>query len=352
MRFSAAALLTSCARLKPNITSSVAQAKFVHTVSAAYVTGAMFVLSISCYFLLKKKHLEFAKRSIVVATAFGLLSALSVIVLGDQSGYLDGENQKMKMAAIEAMWDTEPAPASFTVVGWPDKEKMETKYAIHIPYLMGIIGTRSLDKVIPGIKELVAHDKEHIREGLKQYKVLERLKHGLSEKPEDDRKFLKNNFQYIGFALLLKKYREDITNATEAEIDRAALETVPNVWAIFFSFRIMVACGLIMLGVFAASFYYMNLRRHFDKVWLLKLCLISLPLPWIAMEFGWIVAEYGRQPWIIYGILPTFMGASAITAGHVIGGLIGFVVLYTFLLVVDVKLMIREIKKGPEISKL
>jgi cytochrome d ubiquinol oxidase subunit I len=332
------------------ITSSVAQAKFVHTISASYVTGAIFVLSISAYFLLSKRHIEFAKRSIIVATSFGLLSIMSVLVLGDESGYLDGENQKMKMAAMEGMWKTEKAPASFTVIGYPDQKAMVTKYAIQIPFVMGIIGTRSLDKEIPGIKELVHDSKSMIKEGLKQYAVLKRLKSGKSANKEQDIEFLKHNFQYMGFALLLHKYRSDILNATELEIDKAALDTVPKVLPLFFAFRIMVLCGVFMLVLMSLSFYYMNLRREFSKTWLLKLCFISLPIPWIASEFGWIVAECGRQPWIIYGILPTFMGGSSIDTSHVLGSLIGFFVLYTGLLFVDIKLIIKQIKQGPKES--
>ena len=95
----------------------VAQAKFVHTVSAGYVTGSVFVLAISAWYVLRGRNVEFARRSLTVAASFGLASALSVVVLGDESGYTAGQNQKMKIAAIEAMWDTEPAPASFTLGG-------------------------------------------------------------------------------------------------------------------------------------------------------------------------------------------------------------------------------------------
>jgi len=328
--------------------SSVAQAKFIHTISAAYVTGAMFVLSISCYYLLKNKHVQFAKRSIVVATSFGFLSAMSVVVLGDESGYLDGQEQKMKMAAMEAMWETEDPPASFTVFGIPNQKNMKTDYAIKIPYLMGIIGTRSLDATIPGIKDLVTKAKGEIRIGLEQYKVLHRLKMGLSTHSQTDREWLKKNFEYIGFALLLKKYKDNILLADESDIERAALDTVPNVLPIFFSFRVMVACGFYFIILFGMALYHMNIRRNFKKYWLLKLCFISLPLPWIAAELGWIVAEYGRQPWAIYGILPTFLGVSSVSKANVIGSLICFVVLYTALLVVDLYLMIKYAKKGPE----
>jgi len=126
-----------------------AQAKFVHTVSAGYVTGAMFVLSISAWYMLKGRNIEFAQRSFRVASAFGLASVLSVIVLGDESGYMVGEAQKTKMAAIEAMWETEPAPAGFNVIAWPNEAKQANDWAIEIPWVMGLIGTRSLDKEIP-----------------------------------------------------------------------------------------------------------------------------------------------------------------------------------------------------------
>ncbi len=128
----------------------VAQDKFVHTVSAGYVVGAMFVLSISAWYLLRGRNVDIAKRSMTVAASFGLASALSVVVLGDESGYTVSENQKMKLAGIEAMWDTEPPPAPFTLIGWPDVAERKTHFAVKIPWLMGLISTRSLDRTLPG----------------------------------------------------------------------------------------------------------------------------------------------------------------------------------------------------------
>ena len=133
------------------IFNPVAQAKFVHTVSAGYVCAATFVLGVSAWYLLRGRHVQLAKRSFVIASAFGFASALSVIVLGDESGYALTDNQKMKLAAIEAMWETEPAPASFTAFGIPSQSDRETHFAIRNPWVMGIIGTRSIDKQIPGI---------------------------------------------------------------------------------------------------------------------------------------------------------------------------------------------------------
>ena len=150
----------------------VAQAKFVHTVSAGYVTGAIFVMAVSAWFLLRGRNAAFAKRSMTVAASFGLASALSVVVLGDESGYTASENQKMKIAAIEAMWETEPAPASFTVFGIPDLAASQTNYAVRIPWVLGLIATRSLDTPVPGIRNLVADNADRIKSGMIAYGAL------------------------------------------------------------------------------------------------------------------------------------------------------------------------------------
>ena len=136
------------------IFNPVAQVKFVHTVSAGYVTGAMFVLAISAWYMLKGRDLAFARRSFAIASAFGLAASVSVIVLGDESGYELGDVQKVKLAAVEAEWETHPAPASFTVIGIPNEETQTTDYAIKIPYALGLIATRSLDEQVTGLKDL------------------------------------------------------------------------------------------------------------------------------------------------------------------------------------------------------
>ena len=154
----------------------VAQAKFVHTVSAGYVVGAMFVLSISAFYLLRGRHRGLAIRSMTVAASFGLAAALSVVVLGDESGYTAGLNQKMKIAAIEAMWQTEPAPASFTVVGIPDMQTHETADAIRVPWVLGLIATRSLHGQVEGIDNLVSQAELRIKSGMIAYGAMQTLR--------------------------------------------------------------------------------------------------------------------------------------------------------------------------------
>src|SRR3984893_4616092 len=145
----------------------VAQAKFVHTVSAGYVCGSVFVLAVSAYYLLRERHVALARRSMTVAASFGLASALSVVVLGDESGYTANHDQKMKIAAIEAMWQTKPAPASLTLFGFPDIAARVTHYQIEIPWVLGLIATRSLDTPVEGIEELVQQGAQRIASGLK-----------------------------------------------------------------------------------------------------------------------------------------------------------------------------------------
>ncbi len=324
----------------------VAQAKFVHTVSAGYVVGAMFVLSISAWYLLRGRNADIAKRSMTVAASFGLASALSVVVLGDESGYTVSENQKMKLAGIEAMWDTEPAPASFTLIGWPDVAERKTHFAVKIPWVMGLIATRSLDRTLPGINELVGEAEQRIRRGIIAYGALQKLRANHDDKAAAAA--FDANAADLGHALLLKRTMDDPTRASQADIAREAASTIPNVPVLFWSFRVMVACGFWFIALFAYSFWLAstsNLSRH---RWYLKVALYSLPLPWLSTELGWIVAEYGRQPWAIEGVLPTALGVSSVSTAQVATSLAGFVVFYTALLVVDVMLMRQYILKGPD----
>jgi cytochrome bd ubiquinol oxidase subunit I len=324
----------------------VAQAKFVHTVSAGYVVGSMFVLSVSAWFLLRGRNVAFAKRSMTVAASFGLASALSVVVLGDESGYTVSENQKMKLAAIEAMWHTEPPPASFTLFGFPDVAARTTHLAIRVPWVMGIIGTHSLDEPMPGITELVAEAQERIRDGLVGYAALARLRADPRD-PAAQRAFNAHS-RYLGYALLLERYLDDPLKATDVDIARAAEGTIPNVPVLFWSFRVMVGLGFYFIALFALAFWIASRRELDRRPWFLRLALYSLPLPWLAAELGWIVAEYGRQPWAIEGVLPTSLGVSSVAASQVATSLAGFVLFYTTLAVVDVMMMKRYIGKGPD----
>ena len=327
------------------IFNPVAQVKFVHTVSAGYVTGAIFVLAISSFYLLKKRDLPFARRSFAIAAIFGLASTLSVILLGDESGYEIGDVQKTKLAAIEAEWDTHPAPAPFTLFGIPNKETMTTDYAVKIPYLMGIIATRSTTKEVTGIKDLVVQHEARIRNGMVAYAQLEKLRAG------DQSAELKTAFEQsqkdLGYGLLLKKYTPNVVDATEANIKAAALDTIPHVPSLFWAFRAMVASGFLMLLLFALATFAVAKRNAESKPWLLKFALFALPLPWVAAQTGWYVAEVGRQPWTIGEVLPTHLSTSSLSTGDVWGSIIALAAFYTVLLVIEMYLMIKFSRLGP-----
>jgi cytochrome d ubiquinol oxidase subunit I len=322
----------------------VAQAKFVHTVSAGYVTGSVFVLAVSALYLLGGRHVALARRSMTVAASFGLASALSVVVLGDESGYTATINQKMKIAGIEAMWQTEPAPAGLTVFGFPDVAARTTRYAIKIPWVLGLIATRSLDAPVEGIAELVAEGQNRIANGLNAYHALETLR----QQPDDANATaaLAAAQHDLGYALLLRRYRADIGAATPDQIAAAAGDLVPNVPVLFWGFRVMAGLGFYFIALFAASFYFAS-TRTLERRWFLRIALLSLPLPWVAAELGWIVAEYGRQPWVVEGVLPTFLGVSSVSAGTILGSIAGFVLFYSALAVTDAVLMVRAIRRGP-----
>lgn len=323
----------------------VAQVKFIHTVAGGYVAASMFVLSISSYYLLKRRDVEFAKRSFSVAAGFGLAAILSVIVLGDESGYEVGDVQKTKLAVMESEWETEEAPASFTLYGRPSNEKQETENAIKIPYLMGIIATRSFNEEVTGLKDLLKQHEQRIRSGIIAYDYLQKLRGG--DTSDATKAAFEKHKGDLGYGLLLKRYTATVTNATEEQIQKATQDSIPKVAPVFWAFRIMVACGFTMLLVFVLAFYYNAHRVIEQKRWLLRIILFSLPLPWIAIETGWFVAEFGRQPWAIGEVLPTFLGVSDLTVTDLYISLTGFFIFYSILLVIEMYLMIKFVRLGP-----
>ncbi|CAH7152027.1 cytochrome bd-I ubiquinol oxidase subunit I [Vibrio chagasii] len=331
------------------IFNPVTQVKFVHTVAAGYTTGALFIMGISAYYMLKGRDLPFARRSFAIASAFGMAAIVSTVMLGDESGYELGDVQQVKLAAIEAEWHTEEAPASFTLFGFPNQETMETDYAIKIPYVMGIIATRSLDTPVIGIHDLLAKNEERVRSGILAYGLLEKLRSGdKSQQNIDDFESVKHD---LGYGLLVKKYSDNVVDATESQIKQAAKDTIPTVAPLFWSFRIMVVCGVLMFVIIGLSFVQICRRKIGTNRWQLKATLCAIPLPWIACEAGWFVAEYGRQPWAIGEILPVNMAASNLPASSLWISIALVYLLYTLFLIVEMFLMVKFAKMGPSALK-
>ena len=332
----------------------VAQTKFLHTVTAGYVTGAFFVLAISSYYLLKGRDVGFAKRSFSVAATFGFIAAVSVLAVGDESGYDIGKAQPVKLAAMEGEFDTHPAPAPFHPIAIPNTNEMKNDFAIEVPYLGGLIATRSLDTEIIGLKDIQAKNEGRVRNGMVAYDLFTQLK---AEKKSAGQVNLETKAKFdevkgdLGFGLFLKRYTDKVVDATEEQIKQAARDTIPNVGPNFWAFRGMLAAGglilLLMLGAFVQ-----NLRGKVTaSPVLLRTLLWSLPLPWLAIEFGWFLAEYGRQPWAIYEVLPVGVAASNLAVSDLLFSIGLICVLYLFFIIVEMYLMFKFARLGPSALK-
>ena len=327
------------------VSSDWAQATFVHDLSGGYMTGAIFVVAISAWYLLKNRDVEFAKRSMAAACAFGLVTSIVTLHMGDESGFLVTRDQPEKIAAMEAIWDTAEAPAGLTLFALPDEQARTTRYQVEFPWLFGLMGTRSLSTPIPGINQLEAANARRIENGKTAVAALE----GLRKNPADSnlRKAFEATKADLGYGLLLKKYTDNVATASAEQVRAAARDTIPPVNLLFWSFRGMVSCGLIMITVFGLGLI-LSLKDSLQRNPLfLRLAVLVLPLPWIANELGWIVTEVGRQPWTIYGVLPVHLSVSSLSAGEVLGSLTGFGLLYTALLVVELWLMCKFAGIGP-----
>jgi cytochrome d ubiquinol oxidase subunit I len=329
------------------IFNPVAQVKFVHTVSAGYVTASMFVLGISSWYLLRRRDVEFALRSFAIAAGFGLASTLCVLILGDESGYTTGEVQQVKLAAIEAEWETAPAPAPFTLFGMPNQKEERTDYAIRIPWLMGIIATRSINTPVIGLKDLMGRAEVRIRNGMLAYAALQKMKDGTAD--TETRDVFDAHKADLGYGLLLRQFTPNVVDATSEQIRAASRTAIPPVAPVFWSFRVMVGLGMLFLLTFVLAFGFCAQRSLLRKSrrWFLRWALLAIPLPWLAAEFGWVVAELGRQPWTIAEVLPTRLSASSLAPSDVMLSIGGFVVFYTLLFIIEIMLMFKYARLGP-----
>ncbi len=214
-----------------------------------------------------------------------------------------------------------------------------------MPYALSLLVTHSLDGTVPGLDQLEQQAVARIRNGIPAVEALRTL----SSKPGDSAALaqFRAHEKDLGYGFLVQRYAEDVGTATDAQISQAARDTIPQVSSIFWSFRLMVAMGLAMLAFFVLAVIF-SLRNDIQhQRWFLKIAVWTIPLPFLACEFGWLVAELGRQPWTVYGILPTWMSASTHSVGYMIFSLAGFVGLYTLFIIAEMYLMLRAIRQGP-----
>ena len=256
-----------------------AQAKFFHTVSAGYCTGAAFVLAISAWYMLKGRDMDFAKRSFRIAAVFGLVAAIFTAQQGDESGYLVAQDQPAKIAAMEGLWETEPAPAPMALIAFADPELKKNTFEITIPWLAGILSTRSLDKQIPGLNQIIAEKPKNV--SLKVWSLSRlwnsfvRIRTMLRLEPRS-----KNTRKISVFGLLTKKYQPDTNKVTEAQIQQAANDSIPySINSMFYAFRIMAGAGVALLLIFGLSVYYSLRRVAAEKAPLAQARALCSPAP-------------------------------------------------------------------------
>jgi len=322
-----------------------AQTKFVHTTAASYVLAAVFVCAVSAWYLLRKRHVELARRSFRMAAIFGLFASLAVITLGDASGFKDVGVQPPKIAAMEAMWHTEKAPAGLNLIAFPSSREQKNLWSLSVPWIGGMMLTHAFDKPIPGVFELEAQARRRIYNGIPALLALERLQ----KTPGDNRALttFRQHEKDIGYAFLLQRYAPNVAKATPAQVERAARKTIPSVPVVFWAFHLMVYFGFTMLAFFVLATMFSLMRSEYRRRWFLRLSLWLLVLPYLTVELGWITAEMGRQPWTVYGILPTWLSASTHSVAYMIFSLAGFIGLYTVFIVIEIYLMRRAIIEGP-----
>ncbi len=329
--------------------SPTAVDKFLHTISSAYVISSLFVLCISSWYILRKREVLFAKKSIIIASVFGLLGSIYVVWTGDSSAYNVAHKQPAKLAAMESIYEG-GKPAGLIAFGLynlnkevgDDEDPFIMK--IEIPYMLSIMGFRSTNAFVPGINDLVKGNEtyqilpaeEKIRKGriainaLASYKEARQIDDTIAA--QQAKIVLDEHFQYFGYG-----YLNDPNSI------------IPNVPLTFYSFRIMVVLGFHFIILFSL-FLFLSIKNRIGKSkYYLWVAIVSFPLGFIASMAGWLVAELGRQPWAIQDMLPTMMATTNIDASAVQLTFWIFAALFTTLLIAEIRIMTNAIKKGPQI---
>lgn len=328
--------------------SPVAVIKFLHTVASGYVIGALFVIGISAWFLLKKKELLFAKRSMVVGATFGLITSLFLAFSGDESAYQVTQHQPAKLAAMEGLYKGESRAGliAFGILN-PNKKigdnEPEFLGDIEIPYMLSLLGHRDVNAFVAGLDDLVygnpAHNIPSANERIANGKIaLQALSDFRNAKKMGDEAKMKEN------EAILQTHMKDFGYGYFEKPE----QIVPPIALSFYSFHIMVSLGMWFIALFALTLFFTLKREIVRYPLLLKSALWSIPLGYIAAEAGWIVAEVGRQPWAIQDLMPTHIAATHLGSGNVALSFTLFAILFTVLLIAEIKIMLRQIAKGFE----
>ena len=317
------------------ISNPVAVSKFFHSVTSGWLTGGIFVVGVSCWYLLKGREKRFAKSSIIVGGLVGLLGCGCVMLSGDASGVHAAEFQPMKLAAAEGLEDGGRG-AAFTIVP-----------GIRVPKMLSFLATHDFNGYVPGINDILRGYTDN--DGNAVPSVAEKMRMGrtaldaLAEyrslKESDPaaaaaaRAVLDQNVQYMGYGHLSKP--EDV---------------IPPVGVVFWAFRLMVGIGMLLALALLLTLFFAWKDRIASKRWLLWAAIWCIPLVYICGQCGWIVAEVGRQPWTIQGLLPVNVAISSLSAGAVRTTFFVFLAVFALFLAIEIRIMLRAIRKGPEVE--
>lgn len=317
------------------VLNPVAISKFFHSVFSGWMTGAVFAIGISCWYLLKKRETRFALSSIRVSAIVGVIGTFAVMLSGDLSGIHVAKYQPMKLAAAEGL-ENGGKRAPFSIVP-----------GVEVPGMLSILATHDVNGYVPGINNLLegytdSEGVEHpsAEEKMKRGKMaIESFKQYRSQKEgnplvaQEARARLEDNVEYFGYGYI-----------------DSPQELVPNVPLVYWSFRTMVGLGSFLLLLMIATFWFEWRGKLQDMKWLQWVALLSIPLVYVAGQAGWIVAEVGRQPWVIEGLLPVKAAVSSVSVSAVQTTFWLFVVIFTLFLVAEIRIMINAIKQGPKIN--
>ena len=337
--------------------SPVAVNKFCHTVTSAWVLGAVFVVAVSGWYLLKRRHVELARESIRVGAITGLVASVLVMATGHHSAALVGRTQPMKLAAMEALYNG-GTDQSLTLVAavnpfaQPDYQNQEEPpLRIAAPYALSILATNDPHGYVAGVNDIirgyttpdgVVHPslEEKMARGRTAIAALSQYRKARSEGvPESQlgevKQQVADNFAYFGYGYI-----------------KSAEQIVPFIPINFYAFRVMVGGGCLFLLLFAGALFLLYRKQLETVPWFHIAAICCLPLAYIVSEAGWLVAEFGRQPWTIQDMLPTWAGVSDIEAGSVALTFFLFLILFTVMLGAEVTIMCKQIKRGPEEMKM
>ncbi len=315
------------------VTNPVAITKFFHSVLSGWMTGAVVVIGLSCWYLLRKRDVRFARASIKVASVVGIIGTLAVMFTGDGSALHVAKYQPMKLAAAEGLQDGGQR-APFSIVP-----------GVEIPGMLSVLATHDIDGYVPGINDLLngyetpdgvtgISAEEKMARGDKALKAFSTYRETRDSDPEaavSARKVLEENVDYFGYGYIDNKE-----------------ELVPPVWLVYWPFRIMVGLGCFLLLLMVAVFWFEHRNRIEKMRWLQWLSLCSIPLVYLAGQAGWVVAEVGRQPWAIQDLLPVKAAVSSLDKGAVMTTFFIFVAVFTLFLAIEIRIMAKAVSKGPE----